>query len=39
MKHGNVFALNVGPDYAGRLRDIDVRTLREVGEMIRTNAP
>jgi alpha-L-fucosidase len=39
VKHGNVFALNVGPDYAGRLRDIDVRTLREIGEMIRTNAP
>jgi alpha-L-fucosidase len=34
-KHGNLFSINVGPDYAGRLRDIDVRTLRRVGEMIR----
>jgi alpha-L-fucosidase len=32
---GNVFALDVGPDYAGRLRDIDVRTLRKVGQYIR----
>jgi hypothetical protein len=31
----NIFALDVGPDYAGKLRDIDVRTLRQVGEMIR----
>ena len=35
VKHGNVFALDVGPDYRGRLRDIDVATLRKVGEMIR----
>jgi alpha-L-fucosidase len=32
---GNLFSLDVGPDYAGRLRDIDVKTLRQVGEMIR----
>lgn len=31
----NIFSIDVGPDYAGRLRDIDVMTLREVGEMIR----
>jgi alpha-L-fucosidase len=36
-KYGNVFALDVGPDYRGRIRDIDVRTLRQVGEMIRNN--
>jgi alpha-L-fucosidase len=36
-KFGNVFALDVGPDYKGRLRDIDVATLRKVGEMIRNN--
>jgi alpha-L-fucosidase len=36
-KYGNVFALDVGPDYRGRLRDIDVVTLRKVGEMIRNN--
>ncbi len=32
---GNIFSLDVGPDYAGRIRDIDVRTLTEVGRMIR----
>jgi alpha-L-fucosidase len=31
LEFGNIFSLNVGPDYAGRLRDIDVRTLRQVG--------
>lgn len=36
VKFGNLFSLDVGPDYAGRLRDIDVRTLREVGKLIRT---
>ena len=35
VKFGNIFSLDVGPDYAGKLRAIDVRTLREVGEMIR----
>jgi alpha-L-fucosidase len=35
VKYGNVFALDVGPDYAGRLREIDERTLREVGKLIR----
>ena len=35
VKFGNVFALDVGPDYAGRLREIDVRTLRQVGRYIR----
>ncbi len=39
VKYGNIFALDVGPDYRGRLRDIDVRTLREVGEMIRNPPP
>ncbi len=39
MKYGNVFALDVGPNYEGRLRDIDVKTLRTVGEMIRNKAP
>lgn len=36
VKYGNLFALDVGPDYAGRLREIDVQTLRKVGERIRT---
>ena len=34
MKHGNIFSLNVGPNYEGKLRAIDVKTLREVGRMI-----
>jgi alpha-L-fucosidase len=35
VKYENIFSVNVGPDYQGRLRDIDVNTLRQVGEMIR----
>ena len=35
VKYGNIFSLDVGPDYAGRLRDIDVQTLRKVGQYIR----
>lgn len=35
VKYGNIFSIDVGPDYRGRLRDIDVQTLREVGAMIR----
>jgi alpha-L-fucosidase len=35
VKYGNLFSLDVGPDYRGRLRDIDVQTLRETGRMIR----
>jgi alpha-L-fucosidase len=35
VKYGNAFALDVGPDYAGKLRDIDVQTLRKVGQYIR----
>ena len=38
-KYGNIFSIDVGPDYAGKLRTIDVETLRKVGEMIRTHAP
>jgi len=37
-KYGNVFALDVGPDYNGKIRKIDVQTLRKVGEMIRSGA-
>ncbi len=39
VKYGNIFSLDVGPDYNGRLRAIDVETLRKVGEMIRNQAP
>lgn len=35
MKYGNIFALDVGPDYEGKLRAIDVQTLRKVGQYIR----
>jgi len=34
-KYGNVFALDAGPDYAGRVRDVDVQTLRKAGQYIR----
>lgn len=37
VKFDNLFALDVGPDYQGRLRSVDVQTLRQVGEMIRGN--
>jgi len=35
MKYGNIFSINIGPNYAGKIRDIDVKTLKQVGEMIR----
>lgn len=35
VKYGNIFSLDVGPDYEGSIRDIDVQTLREVGKLIR----
>lgn len=38
VEHGNIFSIDVGPDYKGKLRDVDVKTLRAVGELIR-NAP
>jgi alpha-L-fucosidase len=34
VKYGNIFSLNVGPNYEGKLRDIDVKTFKEVGKMI-----
>ncbi len=37
VKYGNIFSIDVGPDYAGRIRQVDVKTLEQVGEMIRTN--
>ena len=39
VKFGNIFSLDVGPDYNGRLRAIDVETLHQVGDMIRAKAP
>jgi alpha-L-fucosidase len=37
-KYGNIFSINVGPNYDGKLRDIDVKTLKQVGKMIRTES-
>ena len=34
-KYENIFSLDVGPDYAGKLREVDVQTLRKVGQYIR----
>jgi len=38
VKYGNIFSLDVGPNYEGKLRDVDVQTLRAVGDMIRSGA-
>ena len=38
MEHGNIFSINIGPNYAGKIRDIDVQTLQQVGEMIRAGS-
>ena len=38
VKYGNIFSIDVGPDYNGKLRAIDVKTLQQVGEMIKTGA-
>jgi alpha-L-fucosidase len=35
VKYGNIFSLDVGPDYNGRLRKIDVTTLPPAGRIIR----
>ena len=35
VKFGNIFSINVGPNYQGKIRDIDVRTLNKVGHYIR----
>lgn len=35
VKFGNIFSIDVGPDYEGKIRAIDVKTLAEVGRMIR----
>ncbi len=34
-EYGNIFSLDVGPDRAGKIRDIDVKTLKKVGRYIR----
>ena len=35
LKYGNIFSINIGPNYEGRIRDIDVKTLARVGELIK----
>jgi len=35
VQYGNIFSIDIGPDYAGKLREVDVQTLRKVGAMIR----
>ncbi len=35
VKYGNIFSIDIGPDYEGKIRDIDVKTLKRVGEMIK----
>ncbi|TFH25525.1 MAG: hypothetical protein E4H10_09275 [Bacteroidia bacterium] len=39
VKYGNIFSIDVGPNYEGKIRDIDVETLQEVGVLIRKNDP
>ena len=34
IQYGNIFSINVGPDYKGKLREIDSKTLRQVGKLI-----
>jgi alpha-L-fucosidase len=34
VKYENIFSINVGPNYEGKLREIDVQTLKQVGEWI-----
>ncbi|HHJ09952.1 MAG TPA: hypothetical protein ENK25_03570 [Bacteroidetes bacterium] len=34
VKYGNIFSLDVGPSPTGKLRDIDVKTLRKIGKYI-----
>jgi alpha-L-fucosidase len=37
VKNENIFSINVGPNYDGKIRKIDVKTLRKVGSMIEDN--
>ena len=34
VKYGNIFSLNVGPNYNGEIRKVDVQTLKQVGKLI-----
>jgi len=35
VKYGNIFSLDVGPDYKGEIRKTDVKTLKQVGKLIK----
>lgn len=37
VEYGNIFSINVGPNYEGKIREIDVKRLTEVGNMIKEN--
>lgn len=39
LKFGNIFSINVGPNYQGRIRDVDAKTLKKVGAMIISKNP
>ena len=39
LKYANIFSIDVGPNYEGRIRDIDVETLKKVGTLIKENDP
>ena len=34
LQYGNIFSINIGPNYYGKIRDIDVQTLTKVGRFI-----
>jgi alpha-L-fucosidase len=34
LKYGNIFSINIGPDYNGKIRAVDVKTLHKVGKLI-----
>lgn len=35
VKYRNIFSVNIGPDYKGKIRDIDVKTLKELGRLVK----
>jgi alpha-L-fucosidase len=35
VKYGNIFSINIGPNYEGKIREIDIKTLTEVGQLIK----
>lgn len=39
LQYGNIFSVDVGPNDQGRLRDVDVKTLNQVGRMIQGKRP